>query len=109
MKKVAGGFMEFVRKQGVVGLAVGLAIGTQVTVFIKDIVASIIDPLIGLILGNADGLKAMVWSVHVGDRAATFKLGQVAYSFLVFLAVCAVVYFVVMGLKLDKLDAKKDK
>lgn len=109
MKKVVGGFMEFVRKQGVVGLAVGLAIGTQVTVFIKDIVASLIDPLIGLILGNADGLKSMVWTAHIGTHSGVFKFGQVVYSFLVFLAVCAVVYFVVMGLKLDKLDMKKDK
>lgn len=108
MKKVTSGFMEFVRKQGVVGLAVGLAIGTQVTILIKDIVASLIDPLVGLVIGNSDGLKAAVWQVHIGDRSATFALGQLTYSLLVFLAVCAVVYFVVMGLKLDKLDAKKD-
>lgn len=108
MKKVAGGFMEFVRKQGVVGLAVGLAIGTQVTILIKDIVASVVDPTVGLIIGNSDGLKAAVWQVSIGDRSATFALGQLFYSLLVFLAVCAVVYFVVMGLKLDKLDVKKD-
>lgn len=108
MKKVVGGFMEFVRTQGVVGLAVGLAIGTQVTILIKDIVASVVDPIVGLIIGNSDGLKAAVWNVQIGDRSATFAFGQLVYSLLVFLAVCAVVYFVVMGLKLDKLDKKKD-
>lgn len=103
------GFMEFVREQGVVGLAVGLAIGTQAGILVKDIIASLVDPIIGLLIGNSDGLRAAAWGVEIFGRTATFKFGQLMYSTLVFLAVCAVVYFVVQGLGLDKLDKKKEK
>ncbi len=100
--------MGFVREQGVVGLAVGLAIGTQATLLVKDIVAAIVNPVVGLIIGNPDGLSAAQWNVTVGGRHATFALGQLAYSLIVFMSVCLVVYFLVHGLKLDKLDKKKD-
>ncbi len=107
MKKQAKGFMEFVREQGVVGLAIGLAIGTQATLLVKDIVTSIIDPLVGLVIGNPDGLAAAHWDVTVGGRQASFALGQLAYSLIVFLSVCLVIYLLVHSLKLDKLDKKK--
>lgn len=102
MKKQMNGFMNFVREQGVVGLAIGLAIGTQASILVKDIVGSIIDPVIGLIIGNPDGLQAAVWEVTIAGREATFALGQLAYSFIVFISVAAVIYFVVKGLGLDK-------
>lgn len=101
--------MDFVREQGVVGLAVGLAIGTQAGILVKDIVASIVDPIIGLLIGNSQGLQAAVWNVEIAGRSATFAFGKLFYSLLVFMAVCAVVYFVVHGLKLDRLDKKKEK
>lgn len=107
MKKQARGFMQFVREQGVVGLAVGLAIGTQATLLVRDIVTAIIDPLVGLIIGNPEGLAAAEWGVTVGGRSASFALGQLVYSLIVFLAVCLVIYLLVHGLKLDKLDKKK--
>lgn len=107
MKKQLGGFLEFVREQGVIGLAIGLAIGTQAALLVKDIVSSIIDPIIGLIIGNPDGLRAAVWKVEIAGRSAVFTIGNLVYSLIVFLAVCVVVYLVVHGLKLDRLDKKK--
>jgi large conductance mechanosensitive channel len=108
MKKKAKGFMDFVREQGVVGLAVGLAIGTQATLVVGNIVSAIIDPIVGLIIGNPEGLAAAKWDVTIGGRSASFALGQLAYSIIVFLSVCLVIYFIVKGLKLDKLDKQKD-
>src|SRR5690606_11200756 len=102
-----GGFMDFVRKQGVVGLAVGLAIGTQAGILVKDIVSSIITPLVDLLVGKG-GLDGLTWFVRIGDRTATFDFGLLIDSTIKFLAVALVIYFVVMGLKLDKLDKKKD-
>lgn len=109
MAKHLKGFLDFVREQGVVGLAIGLAVGTQAAILVKDIIAALIDPIIGLIIGNSNGLQAAAWSVKIAGRGATFALGQLLYSIIVFMAVCAVVYLVVHGLKLDKLDKKKDK
>jgi len=102
------GFLEFVREQGVVGLAIGLAVGTQAAVLVKDIVASIIDPIMGLVIGNPKGLQAAEWNVTVGGRHATFTVGHLLYSIIVFASVCAVIYIIVHGFKLDKLDKKKD-
>ena len=102
-------FSDFVREQGVVGLAVGLAIGTQASILVKDIVSSIIDPIIGLLIGNSGGLKAATLKVAVGSREATFTFGSLAYSTIVFVSVCLVVYILVNVFKLDKLDKKKEK
>lgn len=107
MKKQLRGFMDFVREQGVVGLAIGLAIGTQAAILVKDMVGAIIDPIIGLIIGNPKGLQAAQWDVTVAGREATFGFGKLVYSLIVFMAVCAVIYFVVHGFKLDKIDKKK--
>jgi len=100
------GFMDFVRKQGVVGLAVGLAIGTQAAILVKDIVNSIITPIVDLIVGPG-GLSGLTWYVKIGNRSATFDFGTLINSAIVFLAVALVIYVVVMGLKLDKLDKSK--
>lgn len=107
MTKHLNGFMDFVREQGVVGLAIGLAVGTQAAILVRDVVSSIIDPIIGLIIGNSDGLQAAKWDVTVFGREATFAFGQLMYSIIVFAAVCAVIYLVVRSLKLDQLDKKK--
>ncbi len=97
------------REQGVVGLAIGLAVGTQATILVKDIVKSLIDPILGLVIGNPRGLQDAKWNLTLWGRHATFTIGNLAYSLIVFAAVCLVIYFIVHGLKLDKLDRKKDK
>lgn len=107
VKKHLGGFMEFVRKQGVVGLAVGLAIGTQASELVKNIVSSVITPIVDLLVGK-EGLSGLTWTVNVSDRTATFDFGLLIDSSIKFLAVALVIYFVIMGLKLDRLDKKKE-
>lgn len=107
LKNHARGFMDFVRKQGIVGLAVGLAIGTQASDLVKNIVGSIITPIVDLLVGKG-GLEGLTWTVNVGDRTSTFQFGLLIDSLIKFLAVAVVIYFVVMGLKLDRLDKKKE-
>ena len=103
----ARGFMDFIRKQGVVGLAVGLAIGTQASDLVKNIVGSVITPLVDLLVGSG-GLNGLTWYVSIGNRSATFDFGTLIDATIKFVAVAVVIYFVIMGLKLDKLDKKKD-
>jgi large conductance mechanosensitive channel len=100
-------FMGFVGEHGVVGLAVGLAIGTQVGQTVKAVVDGFINPLVGLLVGNQKGLQDAHFSLTLGGRTATFMWGAVLSSLIVLLAVSAVIYYVVMGLKLDKLDNAK--
>lgn len=107
VKSGAQGFTDFIRKQGVVGLAVGLAIGTQASELVKNIVSSIISPIVSLLVGKG-GLDGLTYYAHIGDRSATFDFGLLIDSTIKFIAVALVIYFVIMGLKLDKLDKKKE-
>lgn len=104
------GFMDFVREQGVVGLAVGLAIGTAATVLVKSIVDNILNPIIGAYLLGGINLRDKYLCLAVNGNPCGNKVewGLVASNLISFLAVAAVIYFVVKGLKLDKLDKKKD-
>lgn len=110
VKGQARGFMDFVREQGVVGLAVGLAIGTAATVLVKSIVDNMITPVIGALLpGSSDLNSKYICLEKVGEQCVNrFAWGPVVSNMISFLAIAAVIYFVVKGLKLDKLDKKKD-
>lgn len=106
MNKQLKGFMDFVRAHGVVGLAVGLAIGTQVGSLVETVVKGLIDPIIGIIIGDTDGLTAASFTLTIGDRSGVFMWGAVVSALITLLAVSAVIYYIVMGLKLDKADKK---
>ncbi|MCW1930496.1 MAG: MscL family protein [Candidatus Kerfeldbacteria bacterium] len=103
--KTFDGFVEFVREQGVVGLAVGFILGGSVSKMVTSIVNDILNPIIGAFLGAAGDL-----------RSASFMLGstKIAWgSFLGtcidFVVICMVAYFGVKFLHLDRLDKKKEK
>lgn len=117
--KQLAGFMDFVRTQGVVGLAVGLAIGTQAGATVKAIVEGFINPIVEFIVGSQNGLLNAKWNIigpdndvtnywlSLGQRELVVSWGAILSSLITLLAVAAVIYFVVKGLKLDKLDKKK--
>lgn len=103
-----GGFVSFIREQGVVGLAVGLAIGTAAGDTVKKLVTAFIDPLVQLIVGSQQGLQAASFTVEVAGRRGEFMYGAFISSLITLLAVALVVYAIVSFFKLDKLDKKKD-
>jgi large conductance mechanosensitive channel len=97
------GFVNFIREQGVVGLAVGFILGGAVSKVVSSLVADIISPMIGLFIGQAQSLKT-----------ATFVIGKVSISwgnfisnFLDFIIISAVVYYLFSLLHLYKLDKPK--
>jgi large conductance mechanosensitive channel len=97
-------FIQFVREQGVVGLAVGFILGGAVGKVVTSLVQDIVQPLLGLILGTAGGLNAA--SFHVLGAEVTY--GRFLAVLIDFIVVAAVVYFMFRALRLDKLDAKKE-
>lgn len=103
----ARGFLGFIREKGVIGLAVGLAIGTAATGVVNQIVGALITPTIVLLIG-ANGLKSLNTTVEIAGRSATYALGDLLDALLKFIAIAALIYFVVLGLKLDRLDKKND-
>lgn len=103
-----GGFITFVREQGVVGLAIGLVIGTQVKTLVDQLVASFINPLLGLLLPGKGGLVDKTFHLSIGEKGANFLWGAFVSQLISFLTVAAVIYFAFKALKLDKLDKKKE-
>lgn len=101
------GFVEFIREKGVVGLAIGLAIGTAATGLVNQIVNAVISPTIGLLIGE-QGMATLNTTITIGNRSEMFLFGDLLDALIKFVSIAAVIYFVVLGLKLDKLDKKKD-
>ena len=103
-----GGFVNFIREQGVVGMAVGLAIGTAAGDTVKKLVTAFIDPLVQLIVGSQQGLQSASFTVEIAGRRGEFLYGAFISSLITLIAVAFVIYAIVHFLKLDKLDKKKD-
>ena len=102
------GFVNFIREQGVVGMAVGLAIGTAAGDTVKKLVTAFIDPLVQLVVGSQQGLQSASFTVEVAGRKGEFLYGAFVSSLITLIAVAFVVYAIIHFLKLDKLDKKKD-
>lgn len=96
------GFMEFIRAQGVVGLAVGFILGGAVSKMVASLVSDIINPILGMALGAAGNLK----EAYLEIGAAKLTWGNFATTTIDFIVIALVVYFGVKGLGLDKLDKK---
>lgn len=96
------GFIEFVRTQGVVGLAVGFILGGAVSDLVKSLIDTIINPLLGILLNQAKGLTEA--SIMLGG--AVVKYGAFINTFINFCVIALVVYFGVKKLGLDRLDKK---
>lgn len=97
------GFKNFIREQGVVGLAVGFILGGAVSKLVSSVVTDIINPLIGIGLGAVGNLKEAF--IEIGP--AKLMWGSFVSTFIDFIVIAMVVYFGVRGLGLDKLDKKK--
>lgn len=106
------GFINFFRQQGIVGLAIGLAIGTAAGATVKQIVDEFINPIVGFIIGRVD-LSSLTWTIVRPDEDGTGGLvigwGAIVSSLITLIATAAVIYWIVIVAKLDKLDKKKDK
>ncbi|HLD92054.1 MAG TPA: MscL family protein [Patescibacteria group bacterium] len=98
------GFINFIREQGVTGLAVGFILGGAVSKLVTAIVTDLINPLVGLALGSVEGLKES----YFGIGSAKIMYGDLISVFIDFIVISFVVYFGVKLLKLDKLDKKKE-
>jgi large conductance mechanosensitive channel len=98
------GFLEFIRTQGVVGLAVGLILGGAVTNLVTSLVKNLVNPLLGIVLGQAKDLA----TAYVGVLGAKIMYGNVILDLINFAVIAAIVYFGVKKLGLDKLDKPKN-
>ncbi|MEK7569568.1 MAG: MscL family protein [Patescibacteria group bacterium] len=98
------GFINFVREQGVMGLAVGFILGGAVSKVVSALVTDIINPLLSVALGSGEGLRTA--TLRVGT--AEILYGDMIAVIVDFLVIALVVYFGVKFLGIDRLDKKKE-
>lgn len=103
------GFVDFIRTQGVVGLAVGLVLGGAVSILVKSLVDNVVMPPLGLVLGSAEGLKGLAWTIGTtgSGQVVTLRYGIFLNDFINFIVIALVVYFIVKLLRFDQFDKKK--
>ena len=93
------GFVEFVRERGIVGLAIGFVLGSSVQKVVTALVDDLINPLIGVFAGRADGFQHFA--------LGPFLIGDFISVLLNFFILAAVIYLVFKLLNLEKLDKPK--
>ncbi len=98
------GFIEFIRKQGVVGLAIGFIVGVATGVVVNALVTDLINPIIGAIVGQAS-LDTLTFTI--GD--AVFNYGHFIGVLINFVIILAVVYLIFKVLRLEKLDLEEEE
>jgi large conductance mechanosensitive channel len=106
----AKGFVDFLRTQGVVGLAVGIVLGGAVSVLARSLIDNVIMPPVGLLLGSGDGLKGLSWTLGEGTNGdpAVLYYGTFINDLINFIILALVMYLVFHILGLTKLDKKKE-
>ena len=102
-----GGFVNFLRENAIVGLAVGFVLGTQVQAVVKQLISSFIDPLFQLLLPGDKVLSDRTFRVYLDGRHADFGWGAIVYALLDFLFIAITIYIIIKLFKLDQLDKKK--
>lgn len=98
------GFVEFIREQGVVGLAIGFILGGAVSKVVASLVGDIINPFLSITLGGAGNLKDATFHV----KTITVPWGNFAANLIDFLVIATVVYIGFKILRFEKLDKKRE-
>lgn len=84
-------------------MAVGFILGGAVSKVVTALVTDVINPLLGIVLGAAGGLK----TASFGVGSAQIMYGDFLSVLIDFIVVALVVYYGVKLIGLDKLDKKK--
>jgi large conductance mechanosensitive channel len=108
LKKPFGGFITFIREQGIVGLAIGFVMGVQVKALVDQFVFSFVNPILGLAIPGGGSLLEKNFTVTFNGNTQKFTWGLFVYQMITFVVVAAIIYFTFKFLKLDKLDKKKE-
>ena len=85
------GFRDFILRGNVVDLAVAVVLGAAFGALVTAFVTNIVTPLIAAIVGKPD-FGALAFTVN-GSR---FGYGEVINALITFLAIAAVIYFLVV-------------
>jgi large conductance mechanosensitive channel len=92
-------FKEFVMRGNVIDLAVGIVIGAAFGKIVSSLVADVIMPPIGLMLGgvNFTNLKMILGTPLAGGEAVTLNYGNFIQTMVDFIIVAFAIFLVVKG------------
>ena len=96
-------FINFIREQGVMGLAIGFILGGAVSKVVTSFVEDIINPILGIVLGATGALDAALFKVGPVE----ILWGSFVATVIDFVIIALVIYYGFKLLRLEKLDKKK--
>ncbi len=97
------GFREFIKKQGVISLAIGFILGGAISKFVSSLVTDIINPMMNAALGGVDDLDKKIFKI--GD--VKIHYGSFLNNGIDFLVIAVVIYIGVKLLKIDEEQIQK--
>ncbi|MFW9875353.1 MAG: MscL family protein [Candidatus Thorarchaeota archaeon] len=86
-KNLAAEFLEFIKKNKILGLASAFIIGLAVNSLIMSLAEDIITPIIGIFIPNFDTIK----DIKIG----VFGIGNFIASIINFLIIAIIIFFIV--------------
>lgn len=96
------GFIDFIRKQGVVGFAVGFMIGSAMQKLVTAFVQDLINPILGILFSATGNLTSAYFQIG----SAKIMWGDFVNALIDFLVITLTVYLFVKTLGLERLDKK---
>lgn len=97
------GFIDFIKEQGVISLAIAFIIGSAVVKLVNALVQDIINPIIALALGNLENLSGAYFKI----KDAKIMWGDFVSVSIDFIIISLVVFFIFIVLGLKNLDNGK--
>ncbi|MBW4437161.1 MAG: large-conductance mechanosensitive channel protein MscL [Pleurocapsa minor GSE-CHR-MK-17-07R] len=104
-------FRDFIMRGNVLDLAVGIIIGAAFTAIVGSLVADLINPIIGLIIGGIDltGIVITLKAAEGDIPAVTLNVGNFLQAIINFLIIAFVVFMLVrLANRMMTLGKKKE-
>ena len=110
MKKILQEFKQFAMRGNVVDMAVGIIIGGAFGKIVSSIVADLIMPAVGLLVGGVNFTDLKITLKHAvmeGDKAVSINYGNFIQVTLDFIIIAFAVFLLVKGV--NALSKKKEE
>ncbi len=104
MNRHLNDFLDFIRKQGVVGFAVGFILGGAILALVTSLVGNIVTPILGVLLSRVKDLN----DSYIAFFGGKIMYGKFINDLINFIVIATVVYLGVQKLGLNKLDKPKE-